>query len=65
MKTKLVEVEYSIVTDDNKSHFLHSFFTIFKGNKKEFNFEHFKSLFDKVKKMTYKEFESTVNSLTI
>ncbi len=35
MKTKLVEVEYSIVTDDNKSHFLHSFFTIFKGNKKQ------------------------------
>ena len=25
MKTKLVQVEYSIVTDDNKSHFLHSF----------------------------------------
>ena len=24
MKTKLVEVEYSIVTDDNKNHFLHS-----------------------------------------
>ena len=35
MKTKLVEVEYSIVTDDNKSHFLHSFFTILKGNKKQ------------------------------
>ena len=35
MKTKLVEVEYNIVTDDNKSHFLHSFFTIFKGNKKK------------------------------
>ena len=35
MKTKLVEVEYSIVTDDNKSHFLHSFFTIFKSNKKQ------------------------------
>ena len=35
MKTKLVEVEYSIVTDDNKSHFLHSFFAIFKGNKKQ------------------------------
>ena len=35
MKTKLVEVEYSIVTDDNKSHFLHSFFTIFKGNKNQ------------------------------
>ena len=35
MKTKLVEVEYSIVTDDNKSHFLHSFFDIFKGNKKQ------------------------------
>ena len=35
MKTKLVEVEYSIVTDDNKNHFLHSFFTIFKGNKKQ------------------------------
>ena len=33
MKSKLVEVEYSIVTDDNKSHFLHSFFTILKGNK--------------------------------
>ena len=35
MKSKLVEVEYSIVTDDNKSHFLHSFFIIFKGNKKQ------------------------------
>ncbi len=35
MKTKLVEVEYRIVTDDNKSHFLHSFFTILKGNKKQ------------------------------
>ena len=35
MKTKLVEVEYSIVTDDNKSHFLRSFFAIFKGNKKQ------------------------------
>ena len=35
MKSKLVEVEYSIVTDDNKSHFLHSFFSIFKGNKKQ------------------------------
>ena len=35
MKTKLVEVEYRIVTGDNKSHFLHSFFTIFKGNKKQ------------------------------
>ena len=35
MKTKLVEVEYSIVTDDNKSHFLHSFFAVFKGNKKQ------------------------------
>lgn len=35
MKTKLVEVEYSVVTDDNKSHFLHSFFTILKGNKKQ------------------------------
>ena len=35
MKTKLVEVEYSIVTDDNKNHFLHSFFTIFTGNKKQ------------------------------
>ena len=35
MKTKLVEVEYGIVTDDNKSHFLHSFFTILKGNKKQ------------------------------
>lgn len=35
MKTKLVEVEYRIVTDDNKSHFLHSFFTIFTGNKKQ------------------------------
>ena len=35
MKTKLVEVEYSIVTDDNKSHFLHSFFSIFKGNKNQ------------------------------
>ncbi len=35
MKTKLVEVEYSIVTDDNKSHFLHSFFTISQGNKKQ------------------------------
>ena len=35
MKTKLVEVEYIIVTDDNKSHFLHSFFTIFTGNKKQ------------------------------
>ena len=37
MKTKLVEVEHSIVTDDDKSHFLHSFFTIFKGNKKPNN----------------------------
>ena len=35
MKSKLVEVEYSIVTDDNKNHFLHSFFSIFKGNKKQ------------------------------
>lgn len=35
MKTKLVEVEYSIVTNDNKSHFLHSLFTILKGNKKQ------------------------------
>ena len=35
MKSKLVEVEYSIVTDDNKSHFLHSFFSIFTGNKKQ------------------------------
>ena len=35
MKTKLVEVEYSIVDDDDKSHFLHSFFTVFKGNKKQ------------------------------
>ena len=35
MKTKLVEVEYSIVTDDNKNHFLHSFFSIFKGNKNQ------------------------------
>ena len=35
MKTKLVEVEYNIVTNDNKSHFLHSFFTILKGNKKQ------------------------------
>ena len=35
MKTKLVEVEYSIVADDDKSHFLHSFFTVFKGNKKQ------------------------------
>ena len=35
------------------------------SNKKEFNFEQFKSLFDKVKKMTYRDFESTVNSLTI
>ena len=35
MKTKLVEVEYNIVTYDNKSHFLHSFFTIFTGNKKQ------------------------------
>ena len=35
MKTKLVEIEYSLVTDDNKSHFLHSFFTILKGNKKQ------------------------------
>ena len=35
MKTKLVEVEYSVVTYDNKNHFLHSFFTIFKGNKKQ------------------------------
>ena len=35
MKTKLVEVEYSIVTDDNKNHFLHSFFAIFKGKKKQ------------------------------
>ena len=35
MKTKLVEVEYSLVTDDNKSHFLHSFFTISQGNKKQ------------------------------
>ena len=34
------------------------------SNKKEFNFEQFKSLFDKVKKMTYREFEKTVNSLT-
>ena len=35
MKTKLVEVEYSIVADDDKSHFLHSLFTVFKGNKKQ------------------------------
>ena len=35
MKNKLVEVEYSIVTDDNKNHFLHSFFAIFKGSKKQ------------------------------
>ena len=35
------------------------------SNKKEFTFEQFKSLFDKVKKMTYREFEATVNSLTI
>ena len=35
MKTKLVEVEYSIVTDDNKINFLNSFFTILKGNKKQ------------------------------
>ena len=35
MKSKLVEVEYSIVTDDNKNHFLHSFFSIFKGNKNQ------------------------------
>ena len=35
------------------------------SNKKEFTFEQFKSLFDKVKKMTYKEFEATVNRLTI
>ena len=35
MKSKLVEVEYSIVTDDNKNHFLHSFFAIFKGNKNQ------------------------------
>ena len=35
MKTKLVEVEYSIVTNDNKSNFLHSLFTILKGNKKQ------------------------------